>query len=115
MFGALGNLGSIMKQAKAFQDNLKRVQEEMAQRRFEGDAGAGMVVATVDGKSELVRVKIDPQAVEDVELLEDMVKAAIGAATRKSQEAMKNEMAQLTGGLNLPGLTELLGQGPQGG
>jgi DNA-binding protein YbaB len=50
-----------------------------------------------------------------VELLEDMVKAAIGAATRKSQEAMKGEMAQLTGGLNLPGLTDLLGQGPQGG
>ncbi|HSW44208.1 MAG TPA: YbaB/EbfC family nucleoid-associated protein [Phycisphaerae bacterium] len=111
MFGSLGNLGSIMKQAKAFQDNLKRVQEEMARKRFDADAGAGMVVATVDGRGELVRIKIDPRAAEDVELLEDLVKAAIGAAASKAQDAMKDEMAQLTGGLNLPGLTDLLGQG----
>ena len=110
MFGSLGNLGAIMKQAKAFQDNLKRVQEELAQKRFEADAGAGMVVATVDGKGELVNIKIDPQAAQDVELLEDLIKAAIGAAARKAQDAMKDEMAQITGGLNVPGLTELLGQ-----
>ncbi len=110
MFGSLGNLGALMKQAKDLQDNLKRIQDELGQKRFEADAGAGMVVATVNGRGELVRVKIDPQAAGDVELLEDLVVGAVGAAARKAQEAMKGEMAQLTGGLNLPGLTDLLGQ-----
>ncbi len=111
MFGSLGNLGAIMKQAKALQDNLKRVQDELAGKRFDAEAGAGMVVATVDGKGELVRVKIDPKATGDVELLEDLIVAAITAAARKAQDAMRGEMAQLTGGLNIPGLTDLLGQG----
>ncbi len=110
MFGSLGNIGALMKQARDLQENLKRVQEESAQKRFDADAGAGMVVATVDGKGELVRVKIDPKAAGDVELLEDLVVAAVGAAVRKAQEAMKGQMSQLTGGLNIPGLSDLLGQ-----
>ena len=111
MLGGLGNLGSIIKQAKNLQENMRKVQETMAEKRFEADAGAGLVTATVDGKGELLRVKIDPKATDDVELLEDMVKAAITAAMAKAQEDMKNEMAQITGGLNMPGLTDLLGQG----
>ena len=70
-----------------------------------------MVRATVDGKSALVDLKIDPEAVKDVELLEDLVKAAVGAATAKAQEAMKGEMAALTGGMDIPGMTDLLGGG----
>jgi len=58
-----------------------------------------------------VRIKIDPKAAEDVELLEDLVKAAICAATGKAQDALQAEMSQLTGGLNIPGLTDMLGQG----
>jgi DNA-binding protein YbaB len=69
------------------------------------------VTATVDGKGELIRIKIDPKAVSDVELLEDMVTAAVTSATRKAQEGMKAEMARLTGGLDLGSLGGLLGQG----
>jgi DNA-binding YbaB/EbfC family protein len=101
----------MLKQAKSLQENMQKMQEELAAQRYEGDAGAGMVRAEVNGKMELMRVKIDPKALEDVELLEDLVVAATAAAARKAQEAMKEQMSRLTGGLNLPGLTELLGQG----
>jgi len=111
MFGGLGNLAGMMKQAKALQENMQKMQQELEEKRFEADAGAGMVKATVNGKSELVQIKIDPSVGSDVELLEDLVVAAVGAAGRKAQDAMKEEMSQLTGGLNLPGLTDMLGQG----
>lgn len=111
MFGGLGNLGNMLKQAKAFQENMQKVQESLAAQRFDADAGAGMVRAQVNGKGELIQIKIDPQAVQDVELLEDMVTAAVSAANRKAQEGMKAEMSRLTGGLNIPGLSELMGQG----
>ncbi len=111
MFGNLGNLAGILKSAKEMQGQMAKLQEELAGRRYEGDAGGGMVLATVNGKGTIVNIKIDPQAVGDVELLEDLVKAAVGAAVTKSQEAMKSELASLTGGLNLPGLTEMLGGG----
>ena len=111
MLGNLGNLAGLLKSAKDLQSQMAKMQEEMAARRFVGAAGGEMVRATVDGKGTLVDLKIDPQALKDVELLEDLVKAAVGAAVTKSQEAMKSEMAGLTGGLNLPGLSEMLGGG----
>ncbi len=111
MFGGIGNLAGMLKQAKALQENMQKVQETLAQQRFEADAGAGMVRAQVNGKGELVRVKIDPTATSDVELLEVMIVSAVGAATEKAQDALKTEMSRLTGGLNIPGLTELMGQG----
>lgn len=115
MFGGLGNLanlGTLFKQARSIQENMQKMQETLAQQRIEADAGAGLVKATVDGKGELIRVKIDPKAVEDVELLEDLVTAAVTSATKKAQENMKAEMSKLTGGLELPsGLSDLLGQG----
>jgi len=111
MLGGLGNLGAMLKQAKSLQENMQKMQETLAQQRFDADAGAGMVTATVDGKGALVRIKIDPKATDDVELLEDMVKAAVVAAVQKAQDGMKSEMAQLTGGLDIPGLSNLLGQG----
>jgi DNA-binding YbaB/EbfC family protein len=111
MFGGLGNLAGMLKQAKSLQENMKKMQESLAAQRYEGDAGAGLVKATVNGKSELVQVKIDPKATEDIELLEDMVTAAVAAASRKAQDAVKAEMSQLTGGLDVPGLSDMLGQG----
>jgi len=110
MFGGLGNLAGILKQAKSLQENMQKMQEELAARRYEGDAGAGMVRAEVNGRMELVRIKIDPQAAGDVELLEDLVVAATAAAARKAQEAAKEEMARLTGGFDIPGLADMLGQ-----
>lgn len=109
MLGGIGNLAGLLKSAKEIQAQMAKIQVELASRRYEGDAGGGMVRATVDGKSTLIDIKIDPQAVNDVELLEDLVKAAVCAATAKSQEAMKSELAGLTGGLNIPGMTEMLG------
>ncbi len=111
MFGNLGNITNLLKSAKAMQGKVAEMQEEMARKRFEGDAGGGMVTATVDGKGTLVDIKIEPSATGDVELLEDLVKSAVGAATTKSQEAMKSQLADLTGGLNIPGLTDALGGG----
>jgi hypothetical protein len=109
MLGNLGNLAGLMKSAKDLQEQIAKMQQELTSRRYEGAAGGGMVRAVVDGKGTLVDIKIDPQALGDVELLEDLVKAAVGAAAAKSQEAMKSEFAALTGGLNVPGLTQMLG------
>ena len=109
MFGDLGNLTGLLKSAKEFQGKMAKIQEELAGRRYEAEAGGGAVRATVDGKGTLVDIRIESQATGDVELLEDLVKAAVGAAVKKSQEAMQQQMASLTGGLNIPGLTDMLG------
>lgn len=109
MFGGLGNLTNLLRSAKDIQAGMAKLQEELGTRRYEGNAGAGMVRAVVDGRCTLVDVKIDPSAVNDVELLEDLVKSAVGAAVVKAQEGLKEEMARLTGGLNLGGLGNLLG------
>jgi len=111
MFGALGDLANLMKQAKSMQENMQKMQESLAEQRYEAEAGAGMVRVVVNGKSELVDIKIDPKAAADIELLEDLIKAAIGAAGRKAQDGMKEEVAKLTGGISIPGLGGLLGGG----
>lgn len=112
MFGKLGDLTGLMKSAKQIQENMAQLQTELATRRYEADAGAGLVHATVDGRGTLLGVKIDPKAVEDVELLEDLVKAAVGAAVAKSQTEMQQQMAAMTGGINLPGLSDMFGGAP---
>ncbi|MCH8148477.1 MAG: YbaB/EbfC family nucleoid-associated protein [Planctomycetes bacterium] len=112
MFGGLGNLTGLLKSAKEMQANMAKMQAELATRRYDGDAGGGMVKATVDGKGTLVDIKIEPNAAKDVELLEDLVKSAVGVATAKSQEALKGEISAMTGGMNIPGLTDMLGGGP---
>lgn len=109
MFGSLGQFKDMMKMAKDFQGNLSRLQSEMAQARYEGVAGGEMVRAIVDGRGQLVDIKIDPKAAGDVELLEDLVKAAIGAASTKAQDGMKEQMAAMTGGLDLSAFGGLLG------
>jgi len=110
MFGALGDMAGLLKTARDLQGNMQRMNEQLAAKRFEGDSGGGMVRVIVDGKSTILDVKIEPQAAQDVELLEDLVKSAVTAALTKAQEAMKEEMAALTGGLNIPGLQGLLGK-----
>ncbi|MBN2562699.1 MAG: YbaB/EbfC family nucleoid-associated protein [Phycisphaerae bacterium] len=115
MLGGLGNLAGMMKQAKEMQSRMKEMQEVLANARYEGDSGAGAVKATVTGKMELVGLKIDPGTVAsgDVEMLEDLVKAAVGAAQSKAAEGAKQEVQKMTGGMNLPGLDGLLGGGGQ--
>lgn len=109
MFGQLGDIAKLMKQARGMQEQMKTMQEELASARFEAEVGAGAVKAVVNGKGSLVDIKIRPDATEDVELLEDLIKSAIGAATKKAADGAAEKMQQLTGGMNLPGLSEMLG------
>ena len=111
MLGKLGDFAGLLKSAKEMQANLLKMQEELASKRYTGDAGGGGVQATVDGRGVLVDIKIEPSATSDIELLEDLIKGAVGAATTKSQEASKDEMAAFTGGMNIPGLTDLMAGG----
>ncbi|WP_028580646.1 YbaB/EbfC family nucleoid-associated protein [Desulfogranum japonicum] len=100
------NMSDLMKQAQQFQENLKKMQDEMAGKTVEGSAGGGMVTAIFNGNSELVTLSIEPQLLseQDVTLVQDLISAAINDGIRKSKELGKSEMSKLTGGLNLPGM-----------
>jgi DNA-binding YbaB/EbfC family protein len=98
--------GNIMKQAQAMQQKMMRLQKELEEKEVEATSGGGMVTATVNGKQQVVSLKIEPAVVdpEDTEMLEDLVVAAINEALKKSQEMAQEEMAKITGGLNIPGM-----------
>ena len=100
------NLGNIMQQAKKIQERLANVQEEMAEKTIEGTAGGGMVTVVANGRQEVMSIKIEPEVVnaDDVEMLQDLVQAAVNDALRKSQEMVQEEMAKITGGLKIPGM-----------
>ena len=104
--GNMGNMGDLMKSAQKMQKDMARIQEELKTRIVEGDAGGGMVRVQVNGGQEVVAVKIDPSVVDpdDVEMLEDLVIAAVREGMRKAHELSQREMGKLTGGLNLPGM-----------
>ncbi len=100
------NQAAMMKQAQKMQQDLIRMQEEMENKTYSAAAGGGMVKATVNGKHELVAMDINPEAVDpdDVEMLQDMVIAAVNEAMRAADVDSANNMSRLTGGLNLGGL-----------
>jgi hypothetical protein len=102
----LANFQNIMKQAQQMQAKMMKLQEELASKTVEASAGGGMVAAVVNGKHELVSLKIEKDVVnpEDVEMLQDLIVAAVNEGVRKAQEMAQEEMAKLTGGLNIPGL-----------
>ncbi len=95
-----------MQQVKALQDKMARMQEELALKTVEATAGGGMVTVVVNGRQEVLSVKVDPQVVdpEDIEMLQDLIVAAVNDGLRKSQEMAAQEMAKIAGGLNIPGL-----------
>ena len=97
---------NMMRQAQQLQQRLAKIQEELEQATVEATAGGGMVKAVVTGKQTVAAITIDREAVdpEDVEVLEEMVMAAINEALLKSQELASQKMAAITGGLNIPGL-----------
>lgn len=101
-----GGMGNIMKQAQQMQQKMLKMQEEMGERTVEASVGGGMVTVVANGRSEVISVKIEPQAVDpdDIEMLEDLVLAGVNEALRKAQEMMANEMTKLTGGMKIPGL-----------
>ena len=102
-----GGMGNLMKQAQQMQQKMLKLQEEVAKRTLDASVGGGMVTVTVNGKSEVLRIKIEPQVVDpdDVEMLEDLIVAGVNEALRKAQEMVSEEMSKLTGGLKIPGLS----------
>lgn len=98
--------GNILKQAQEMHSRITQLQEEMAGKTVEASSGGGMVNVLMNGKQEILSVRIDPEVVnkEDIEMLQDLIAAAVNEAIRKSQEMMAEEMKKLTGGLNIPGL-----------
>ena len=102
-----GGMGNLMKQAQQMQQKMLKLQEEIAKRTLDASVGGGMVMVTVNGKSEVLRIKIEPQVVDpdDVEMLEDLIVAGVNEALRKAQEMVSEEMSKLTGGLKIPGLS----------
>ncbi len=111
MFKGLGDLGKLtglVQQARQMKENIEALKEKLADERVEASAGGGMVTVTMNGKFEVVAVKIDPEVInkDDPEMLETLVRAAMNDAVRKVQDLVKAKMAELTpGGLEIPGLT----------
>jgi len=100
------NLASIMKQVQRLQARIAEMKEELAEREVEGFAGGGMVKVVVNGRQEVLGVEIEPEAMEDKEMLEDLITAAVNDAMRKSKALMEEELSRITSelGVNIPGL-----------
>ena len=100
------NMGDILRQAQVMQNKLNKMQQEMGAREFEASSGGGMVTARVSGRQELVALTIDPKALEggDVEMLQDLLLAAVNEALRIAKDSVEREMNALTGGIKLPGM-----------
>lgn len=99
-------LGNILKQAQQIHSKISQLQEEMAQKTVEATSGGGMVNVVMNGRQQLVSIRIDPEVVnrDDIEMLQDLIMAAVNEAIRRSQEMVTEEMKKITGGFNIPGL-----------
>ena len=103
-----GNLGELFRQAQEIGESIKNKQQELSKHVFDVSVGGDMVRMTFNGKGEALAVNIDPLAlkVEEKEMLQDLVQVAINEGVRRSQQIQREEMAKLTGGLNIPGVTQ---------
>ncbi len=99
-------MGKMLKQAQKMQSNMMRLQEEMAEKTVEATAGGGMVKVVANGKQQIVSIEVEKEVVDpdDVEMLQDLILAAVNEAINKSQEMVSAEMGKLTGGINIPGM-----------
>ncbi|MBW2092201.1 MAG: YbaB/EbfC family nucleoid-associated protein [Deltaproteobacteria bacterium] len=99
-------MGGLMKQAQKMQARILKIQEEMAEKTVEGTAGGGMVTVVANGQQEVISIKIEQEVVdpEDIEMLQDLVVAAVNDALKKAREMMAAEMQKITGGMSIPGL-----------
>jgi hypothetical protein len=104
--------GDIMKQAQKMQEELGKIQEESKKKTVEASAGGGMVVVTVNGAMEIVSIKIEREVVnpDDVEMLQDLIMAAVNEALRRAQQMVSEDMSKITGAINIPGLGNLFGR-----
>ena len=105
--GGLGDMGNLFKQAMSLRQNMEQLKEALANERVEGSSGGGMVTVVINGKMEVLSVKIDRDVInpDDPEMLETLVAAAMSEATRKAQDLVREKMTALTGGIDIPGLT----------
>ncbi|MCW7752723.1 YbaB/EbfC family nucleoid-associated protein [Desulfobotulus sp. H1] len=102
----MGNMGQMMKQAQKLQQQMEKMQAEMADKTVETSAGGGMVRVVANGKQQILSIHVEKEVVdpEDIEMLQDLLIAAVNDALQKSQEMMSSAMGQLTGGMKIPGL-----------
>ncbi len=100
------NMNDILRQAQVMQNKIAKLQQEMGERTYEAASGGGMVRAEVSGRQELRRLVIDPKALEggDVEMLQDLILAAVNEAARIARESMEREMNAISGGIRVPGM-----------
>ncbi len=100
------DMGNMMKQAQKLQSKMLKLQEEMAEKKVEASSGGGMVKVVANGRQQLLSIQIEKEVVdpEDLEMLQDLILAAVNEALLKSQEMVTGEMSKLTGGMNIPGL-----------
>ena len=112
MFGQLGQIANVLKNAGALKQQMEDMKNRLKEARFVGEAGGGQVQATVDGGMELVALRIDPDllAGHDKELLEDLIVASVAAAQRAARDGAQKEMEALTGSMGLGGMMGMLGQ-----
>lgn len=101
-----GNMNKMMKQVQKMQQEMMKLQEDLANRTVESTAGGGVVRVVANGKNEITAIEIKPEAVdpEDVEMLQDLILTAVNEALKKAQDMASMEMGRLTGGLKIPGL-----------
>ena len=101
-----GDLNALMKQVKQMQEKVLKIQEELATKTVEATVGGGMVTVVANGQGDIIEIKIEPEAVDpdDVEMLQDLILAAVNEASRKAKEMMAEEMSKVTGGMRIPGL-----------
>lgn len=106
MGGGMNNMQSMIKKAQKMQDEMAKAQEELNEKEYVASAGGGVVEVTVTGKKQVKAINIKPEAVDpdDVEMLEDLVMAAINEAMRTAEEDNAKVMDEITGGLNIPGV-----------
>ena len=104
-------LGDLMKQAQKMQQEMGKIQEESKKKTVEAAAGGGMVVAVANGAMEVVSIKIEKDVVnpDDIEMLQDLVLAAINEALRRAQQMVSDDMGKITGGMNIPGMGNMFG------
>lgn len=105
-FGNIPGMGNMMKQVQKMAEDTQKLEAELGEMRTEATSGGGMVSAVVNGRGELMEIKIDPQVVdpEDVEMLQDLVVSAVREAVEKANETKAAKLQEITGGMNLPGL-----------
>jgi len=104
--GVPGNMGNMMKQVQQMQKNMAKMQEEIEVKEFTATAGGGAISVTVNGKKEILNIKLEEAIVDpdDIEMLQDLIIVAVNEALREAGEAMEKSMGSMTGGMSIPGL-----------